>query len=385
MNIIDKNKLDLSLIADAIREKTGLTEKFHYEEIPLLIDVIDDNPLGDEVFDSIIGQTITSFNPADYEMTTIPSYFFDGCTELTDFNFANVSDIGHYAFRETGFTEIDMSKITLTTNTKYGVFAGSKVKKITCAIGGPKINWYLSANRMFEGCTELTEVENTIVFARGIDRVFSGCTSLTNYSVKGTIGFRTFESCGDFPTNASSAKIGDWAFADNLGTHFSATNVSTIGRNIFYGCSNLKTISIALGRDAASTNQTSFYPVFNLEEFYLTRASYNDSLKENIFLCFDYGTGTEPKKLHTVYLKNLIGDISFNSYPSLTSLILDVPTILPLANTTRLGGTPIADGTGHIYVPESLVEDYKIATNWAIYADQILPISEDMIVEVTEE
>lgn len=31
---------------------------------------------------------------------------------------------------------------------------------------------------------------------------------------------------------------------------------------------------------------------------------------------------------------------------------------------------------GYIYVPDALVEDYKVATNWSTYADQIKPLSE---------
>lgn len=45
-------------------------------------------------------------------------------------------------------------------------------------------------------------------------------------------------------------------------------------------------------------------------------------------------------------------------------------------DTNVFKGTPIADGTGFVYVPDALVEDYKSATNWTVYADQIRPISE---------
>lgn len=38
--------------------------------------------------------------------------------------------------------------------------------------------------------------------------------------------------------------------------------------------------------------------------------------------------------------------------------------------------TPIASGTGYIYVPDDLVDSYKAATNWSTYANQIKGISE---------
>ena len=39
--------------------------------------------------------------------------------------------------------------------------------------------------------------------------------------------------------------------------------------------------------------------------------------------------------------------------------------------TGNLSGTPIATGTGYIYVPLALVDTYKAATGWSTYAEQI--------------
>lgn len=39
-------------------------------------------------------------------------------------------------------------------------------------------------------------------------------------------------------------------------------------------------------------------------------------------------------------------------------------------------GTAIASATGYIYVPQSLVDQYKAATNWATYANQIRAIED---------
>ena len=55
--------------------------------------------------------------------------------------------------------------------------------------------------------------------------------------------------------------------------------------------------------------------------------------------------------------------------PNITS----VPT---LSSTNNFYNTPIANGTGYIYVPDDLVESFKSATNWNTYADQIKAISE---------
>lgn len=44
--------------------------------------------------------------------------------------------------------------------------------------------------------------------------------------------------------------------------------------------------------------------------------------------------------------------------------------------TGNLSGTPIASGTGYIYVPAALVATYKAATGWSTYADQIRAIED---------
>ena len=43
-------------------------------------------------------------------------------------------------------------------------------------------------------------------------------------------------------------------------------------------------------------------------------------------------------------------------------------------STSVFDVTPIASGTGYIYVPASLVDTYKTAQNWSVYSDQIFPI-----------
>ena len=47
-----------------------------------------------------------------------------------------------------------------------------------------------------------------------------------------------------------------------------------------------------------------------------------------------------------------------------------------LANTNAFTNTPIKSGAGYIYVPAALVDSYKAATNWSVYADQIRAIED---------
>lgn len=75
-------------------------------------------------------------------------------------------------------------------------------------------------------------------------------------------------------------------------------------------------------------------------------------------------------------LSKTIGNYVFYNCSSLVKLILPSSDICQLLNVNSFAGTPIANGTGYVYVSDNLMDSYKTATNWATFADQIKPISE---------
>lgn len=62
---------------------------------------------------------------------------------------------------------------------------------------------------------------------------------------------------------------------------------------------------------------------------------------------------------------------SFNSCKSLVTLVLGADTVCTLSSTDVFNGTPIANGTGYIYVKRALVDSYKQKINWNVFAAQI--------------
>lgn len=76
------------------------------------------------------------------------------------------------------------------------------------------------------------------------------------------------------------------------------------------------------------------------------------------------------------YTEHNITTNTFYGCTALTTLILRGERVIALAATSIFTNTPIASGTGYIYVPSALVEDYKAATNWSTYADQIRAIED---------
>lgn len=64
------------------------------------------------------------------------------------------------------------------------------------------------------------------------------------------------------------------------------------------------------------------------------------------------------------------------------SLVLRVEGKCPSVANLTLLNTPIASGTGFIYVPRAMVDSYKAATNWSVYAAQFRAL-EDYTVDGT--
>lgn len=75
---------------------------------------------------------------------------------------------------------------------------------------------------------------------------------------------------------------------------------------------------------------------------------------------------------------DLVMTNAFTACRNLKSLIIiNNGTIANLQNTNAFGGgSSISSGSGYVYVNDSLVNDYKTATNWATYATQIKGFSE---------
>ena len=120
-------------------------------------------------------------------------------------------------------------------------------------------------------------------------------------------------------------------------------NVTSAGVNVFYACYALRTVNLP---SLLSISSNMF--------------AYSSLLKRLDFPSVEsIDTG------------------AFSGCSRLVTLILrKADTVCTLENVSALSGTSIAKGTGFVYVPDNLVEQYKAATNWSTYANQIKPISE---------
>jgi hypothetical protein len=150
-------------------------------------------------------------------------------------------------------------------------------------------------------------------------------------------------------------------------------NVSTIGIGVFQDCSNLELSNIP--DTITSLSQACFRNCSKI-----TVSSIPNAAKALNIQAFQGCRSITKMVLHDAVTS--IWRLSLSG-TQIQTLVLLSPFVITLDNTSAFDATPISKGTGYIYVPDDLVEEYKVATNWVIYAEQIKPISE-LPEEVTE-
>lgn len=190
--------------------------------------------------------------------------------------------------------------------------------------------------------------------------------------------------------------IGDAALARSIiernVVEYHDDTITSIKSYCFYGCSDLVSVNCP---NVTSLNYYAFQKCTNLRSVvFPILTSIND-------LTF---AGSE--KIETVYMPKLtklppdafeycsllteldfllitsIGRSSFKNCGKLTTLIIRTNTVCTLENVNAFASTPIASGTGYIYVPRALVDSYKTAANWSTYASQFRAL-EDYTVDGT--
>lgn len=198
--------------------------------------------------------------------------------------------------------------------------------------------------------------------------------------------------------------IGDDEMCDRIimrtVTEYKENRITKVGRNAFFKCTELTTVDIpevvTIGRaafeqcskltsvnapNASSIELNAFQKCIALEKVcfpaLIEVAGYNRNSSQG---SFSYNTALEYVDLPVC--TKILG-YSFNSSTSLTTLILRNNTeVCTLQDINAFDNTPISTGTGYIYVPRALLEDYKVATNWSTYANQFRAI-EDYTVDGT--
>lgn len=212
--------------------------------------------------------------------------------------------------------------------------------------------------------------------------------------------------------------IADYAFyACAALTDVNLTNVTSVSGNAFASCASLKNVNIPLltkingsvFANCSSLESISFSSVTSLAGRAFSKCTYLTNIDLPLVTSlggwtFEYCSGMESvclpalktvgssdfdnctnlKKADFPSATKVGATFSFRYCSSLIALVLRNATLCALGGTTQsnFGGTPIASGTGYVYVPRALIEDYKVATNWSTIANQFRAL-EDYTVDGT--
>lgn len=210
-----------------------------------------------------------------------------------------------------------------------------------------------------------------------------------------TIGTEAFKEC----TNLASINL---PLVNSLGTNAFATCTSleevdlpkaeTIGASAFTGCSNLKKVNFPL----VTTLSSGAISGTKIETLFLP------SMTTVTTRGFTGSSGTALCYLKTVYIPNATackGNAFYRAMNLTAIIITQTEKVCPLPDAIETGSFKYAfhylgqvdannnpDGLkdGYIYVDKSMIEQYKIATNWSALADQFKPL-EEIPQEIKEE
>lgn len=150
------------------------------------------------------------------------------------------------------------------------------------------------------------------------------------------------------------------------------TNMS----NMFYNCMLLTNLDLS---NFDTTNVTNMNQMFNRNESLtsVNVSGFNTNNVTNMGNMF-YQCGKLTKiDISSFTSEKLTSNAGmFSGCSKLTTLIINNPNLFKMTSTSMLRDTPIESGTGYVYVPDDMVETYKSAANWSMYANQIKGMSE---------
>lgn len=168
-------------------------------------------------------------------------------------------------------------------------------------------------------------------------------------------------------------EIGTYAFygCTDL-TTVDLPNVEKIADSVFEECSALTTVNLP---SLTSTEMKPFYGCSALTKVKLPSLTFTKG-----YLFWGCSSLSIVDFSKPVKFQN---HMAFAYCPNLIALIFRCETLSPGPNPSNFStDSGIHNGTGYIYVPRALVDQYKSATNWSVYADQFRAL-EDYTVDGT--
>lgn len=229
-------------------------------------------------------------------------------------------------------------------------------------------------NAVFRNCSSLSQVNLPTV--KTINQVaFTNCTSLTSLTlctdVYWTIPFNT-RAYGGTPIVNLSSSASIYVRSDTYSLWISSTDWSSISSKFVSVPVSGPALSFSNGLVSGTTKaiESNFTSYLSVSKSDIT----NVSLPECKYIYNQ--TFQSCTSLNQVNLPvcSYIGDGAFLNCNLFSSMTIGYSGICSLNNIDTFSSTQITSSTGSIYVPVSLVDSYKSATNWSYFSTQIFPI-----------
>lgn len=247
-----------------------------------------------------------------------------------------------------------------------------------------KLTAIANAIRAKTGGSDLLTLDEMPQEIQSIQTGGGGDTALADSILSGTVT--------SYSSNTLS-KVGTYGFGFKTAiTSVDCPNVTSIGDSAFYSCSALTNVNLDW-ESITSLSGNTFYgcsalstPIeFSGVETISGGSSFaNSGFVELRFpkltsaIAYNALYGGYLGKLEKVYVGGTctFGSMTFNNQTHLNTVILASNEICTAQSSNLFTSTPIASGTGYIYVPQALIEQYKVATNWATFANQFRAIED---------
>lgn len=150
-------------------------------------------------------------------------------------------------------------------------------------------------------------------------------------------------------------------------TSFIAPNMTTTSASLFSGCKQLKTAYLP---NESEVMALQYFNCESLEEYISPTATWYNSQ------CFKNCLSLKKVDMQSQSAVT-IASSAFSGCSSLVTLIIrKTSRIVSLGNANALKNTPIASGTGYIYVPSALINTYKSDSKWSSFSSQFRAIED---------
>lgn len=222
------------------------------------------------------------------------------------------------------------------------------------------------------------------------DNAFYWCSSLSQVSlpVCSFIGNEAFYLCESLSQVSLPVceYISNYAFHRCSLSQVNFPKCSYIGEGVFTGCISLSQINLPV---CSYIGYQAFMSCYSLSQISLPKCSYMSNWA--FWMCYSLNQVSLPvcsfigdrafqdcSALSQISLPvcSIIGYNEFDGCSSLSIITIGYSGVCSLNNIEAFNNTQITSSTGSIYVPTSLVDSYKSATNWSYFSTQIFPIPE---------